>query len=196
MIDNIKTFNITVDGSVSADNGKDTADGGFGFYVDGMCFGYGYIPPRATNNISELMAMLFTCSFLIEKHGANHINFVSDSKYVVEGCNTWVHGWERKDFLDVKNDQLWRKVLKIKEKCNIIGRHVHGHKHKSLEHVSNNLVDHLASFGRTFPRLTPTIITLDSKVIEEYTKIYMLKNTVRAKTFLYGYINDNIVKQT
>lgn len=191
MIGNLKSFEITVDGSVSSDNGQDTADGGFGFYVKDLCFGYGYVRPRATNNISELMAMLWTCSYLVYAHGANQITFTSDSQYVCKGSSIWLPGWEHKDFDGVKNADLWRKVVALKRKCNLISKHVHGHQHKSEDHWANNLVDCVATIGRLSKNFTPTIICAKqhSNILTEYKELYLNKNTSKANKYLTEAIN-------
>ena len=46
----------------------------------------------------------------------------SDSKYVTEAVEKkWVFGWEKKNFKDKKNPDLWRRFLKIyaKHQCAI-----------------------------------------------------------------------------
>lgn len=34
----------------------------------------------------------------------------TDSNYVYKGITTWIHGWIRKDWKDVKNADQWKEL--------------------------------------------------------------------------------------
>lgn len=78
----------------------------------------------ATNNQMELQAVISSLSMLKEPC---EVHLYSDSKYVVEGINTWLKNWEAKNFKKVKNPKLWQEYLKISKPHTIIAHWVQGH---------------------------------------------------------------------
>jgi len=65
----------------------------------------------------------------------------SDSKYVVDSVELkWVFGWEKKNFKDKKNPDLWMRFLKIYRKHKIKFVWVKGH----ASNVENNRCEELA----------------------------------------------------
>lgn len=77
-----------------------------------------------TNNKMEMEAM-FKGIAALEKSDCNPaedtVEIVSDSMYVVKGSSEWVdkwkdHEWKTLSGKDVKNQDLWLKVIKIKDK--------------------------------------------------------------------------------
>lgn len=78
-----------------------------------------------TNNKMELKAVLKGVEAL-EKNGefdlkADELEIVSDSMYVIKGSTEWVDKWKEHDWKtltgkDVKNQDLWLKIIKIKDK--------------------------------------------------------------------------------
>lgn len=190
---NLNNFVVYADGSVSADNGGPNADGGIGWYVEGLCFGYGYVPPKCTNNISEMLAVMAGVSHLVYKHGANSVQFVSDSSYTVNGFMEWLDGWHRKNYHDVKNDGLWRKAYLLKRKVHLIGKHVRGHgKAKEKEHVwPNSIVDHLAHFGRVSQR--NRVVYIDDKVknvLSCHHDFYVVRQEAKARKELFNLLEE------
>lgn len=65
-----------------------------------------------TNNRMELLAVIAGLEAL--KHPGNDITVYSDSQYVVNAVSKgWVFGWEKKNFRDKKNPDLWRRFLAL-----------------------------------------------------------------------------------
>ena len=65
----------------------------------------------------------------------------TDSKYVADAVNKkWVFGWEKKNFKDRKNADLWIEFLKEIRKHNVSFRWIKGHN----EHPQNERCDALA----------------------------------------------------
>ena len=65
----------------------------------------------------------------------------SDSKYVTEAVEKkWVFGWEKKNFKDKKNPDLWRRFLKIYAKHQVRFKWIKGHNN----HPQNERCDALA----------------------------------------------------
>lgn len=92
-----------------------------------------------TNNRMELMSVIVALEAL-KKEGTT-VTIYSDSKYVVDAVEKkWVFGWEKKHFKDKKNEDLWKRFLKIYRKHIVKFVWVKGH-HTNKE---NNRCDELA----------------------------------------------------
>jgi len=189
----LNSFTMYADGSVSAANGSPEADGGVGWIVPGLCFGYGYVPPMCTNNISEMLAVIAGASQLIYRHRANQINFVSDSSYVVNGFNLWLDGWHRKGYAGVKNDGLWRKAHALKKRVRLTGRHIPGH-NKAKDEVDrwyNAVCDHLAHLGRTSEKSKVVYIDDDLKtVLSCHQNFYLARQEAKARNHLFSSLKE------
>lgn len=85
--------------------------------------------PIATNNTMEIMAVLECMKRILkDRIRARPVIIFSDSQYVVNGMNQWMHTWARTDFFGVKNDELWREMFATAKKFNNIrARWVKGH---------------------------------------------------------------------
>ncbi|PZM81893.1 hypothetical protein DLH72_04865 [Candidatus Gracilibacteria bacterium] len=75
-----------------------------------------------TNNKMELQAVLEAMKALnsYKPDEDDHIEIISDSMYVIKGSTEWVNKWKENNWKtltgkDVKNQDLWMKILKIKE---------------------------------------------------------------------------------
>jgi len=65
-----------------------------------------------TNNRMELLAVIIGLTS-IKKPGIP-VTVYSDSKYVVEAVEKgWLWNWERKNFKDKKNEDLWRQYIPL-----------------------------------------------------------------------------------
>ncbi|MGB0375671.1 MAG: ribonuclease HI [Flavobacteriaceae bacterium] len=97
--------------------------------------GYRY----TTNNRMELMAVIVGLETLKQK--PCNVLVVSDSRYVVDAVTKkWVLGWEKKNFKNKKNPDLWRRYLRIARKHQLEFQWVKGHN----EHPQNERCDALA----------------------------------------------------
>ena len=91
-------------------------------------FSAGYI--RTTNNRMELMAVIAGLEALTKPC---RVEIVSDSKYVTDAFNKkWIDGWLKKNWKrgkneDVKNVDLWKRLLKAKELHQVTFHWVKGH---------------------------------------------------------------------
>ena len=65
---------------------------------------------NTTNNRMELIAIIEGIKALKEPC---EIDIYSDSKLCVQGINEWIYNWIKKDFKDIKNDDLWKIYLNI-----------------------------------------------------------------------------------
>lgn len=111
----------------------------------------------ATNNVAELTALLRAVEWTSENAPAEPTTIVSDSKYVVDGCNIWRHSWKAKAWkrkgVDAKpanqgiaNLDLWQAIdASLTENPLISIAWCKGH-----SGITGNLrADELASIGRT-----------------------------------------------
>ncbi|MFT5777769.1 MAG: ribonuclease HI [Crocinitomicaceae bacterium] len=92
-----------------------------------------------TNNRMELLAVIVALESM--KTTEHEIHVYSDSKYVIDSIDKrWVFGWEKKNFKGKKNEDLWRRYLKIQGKFKIVLHWVKGH----AGHPENERCDVLA----------------------------------------------------
>mgnify|MGYP003348758499 FL=1 len=92
-----------------------------------------------TNNRMELMSVCVGLEAL--KNPGSHVSVYSDSKYVVDAVEKkWVFGWEKKNFHEKANPDLWIRFLKIYRQHNVRFHWVKGH----ASNKENNHCDELA----------------------------------------------------
>lgn len=113
---------------------------------------------RTTNNRMELMAVIAGLEAL---NCPCDVNVYSDSKYVVDAFNkdwieSWIkRGWKRQKNRPVKNVDLWKKLLKVKEQHNVKFMWIKGHD----GHPKNERCDKLATLAADGEELLDDIIT-------------------------------------
>ncbi len=132
-------IHIYTDGSALGNPGP----GGYGIIMEWV--GKNYIKEFSkgfrytTNNRMELLAVIDAIAML--KKEKMDILVFSDSKYVIEAVEKkWVFGWEKKNFKDKKNPDLWRQFLKLYSKHQLRFQRVKGHNN----HPQNERCDYLA----------------------------------------------------
>lgn len=103
---------------------------------------------KTTNNRMELLAVIVALQKL-KIEGTSVIVF-TDSKYVVDSVEKkWVFGWEKKNFKDKKNPDLWMKFLPEFRKHQVKFQWIKGHNN----HPQNERCDFLAVEASKQPRL-------------------------------------------
>ena len=130
---------LYTDGSALGNPGP----GGYGIVLEWV--GKGYVKEFSkgfkytTNNRMELLAVIEGLEVL--KQGPLEVLVYSDSKYVTEAVEKkWVFGWEKKNFKDKKNPDLWRRFLKIYAQHQVRFKWIKGHNN----HPQNERCDALA----------------------------------------------------
>ncbi len=94
---------------------------------------------HTTNNRMELLAVIDALKKL-KKEGITAVVF-TDSKYVADAVEKgWVFNWEKKQFRERKNADLWVEFLKEYRKHKVRFRWIRGHN----EHPQNERCDRLA----------------------------------------------------
>jgi ribonuclease HI len=92
-----------------------------------------------TNNRMELLSVIVALEAL--KKEPSIATVYSDSKYVVDAIEQkWLFGWEKKNFKDKKNADLWIRFLAVYRKHTIKFVWVKGHS----SNIENNRCDELA----------------------------------------------------
>lgn len=141
---------IYTDGACEPNPGK----GGWGFvvYTDGgethsECGG----SLASTNNIMEMTAVKMAVLWAIENGLAAKI--VSDSQYVVKGCNEWRFGWKARGWKrkasggklePVKNAELWAEIDEVLRRAKVTLEWCKGH----AGILGNERADELSNIGR------------------------------------------------
>ena len=105
---------IYTDGACSGNPGK----GGWGAIL--MCGNLrkeiSGAEKETTNNRMELLSAISALKALKESAEQFQINVYSDSQYVVKGITEWYRGWELKNYYQVKNPELWKELVALKNK--------------------------------------------------------------------------------
>lgn len=95
---------------------------------------------HTTNNIMELSAVINALRDI--KRPVDKIVIYSDSQYVVRGINEWLESWKKRNFVNVKNPELWHELDELlNRKANKFEAvWVKGHN----GHTENEIVDKMA----------------------------------------------------
>ncbi|MEO6501763.1 MAG: ribonuclease HI [Jatrophihabitantaceae bacterium] len=85
--------------------------------------------PQTTNQRMELMAAIQALTALTRPCA---VVLYTDSRYVLEGITSWIHGWKRNGWQNsskqpVKNADLWRSLDEVSARHAIDWRWVKGH---------------------------------------------------------------------
>ena len=139
----MKTVNIYTDGACRGNPGV----GGWGVLIEyenhnKEMFGG---EKNTTNNQMELMAAIQGLKALSEKC---IVNLTTDSKYVMDGINSWIINWKKNNWKNsqkqnVKNKDLWIQLDKLNSQHDVKWHWVKGHS----GHPQNELADQLANKG-------------------------------------------------
>jgi len=139
----MKTVNIYTDGACRGNPGV----GGWGALIEyenhnKEIFGGEKL---TTNNQMELMAAIQGLKALSENC---IVNLTTDSKYVMDGINSWIKNWKKNNWKNsqkqnVKNKDLWIQLDKLNEQHDVKWHWVKGHS----GHPQNELADQLANKG-------------------------------------------------
>ena len=106
----------------------------------------GYGGDQGTNNQMELRAPIEAFKFLKENKIEGEINIYSDSKYVINGVNSWIlnwvkNGWKTANKKPVLNRELWMELHELNQYFKPRWHYVEGHS----GHPENDRVDEIAT---------------------------------------------------
>ncbi|HEV7246573.1 MAG TPA: ribonuclease H [Shinella sp.] len=113
IIDDRQNIHVFADGAAVPNPGA----GGWAFvvYDDGReVHSASGAAPATTNNRMELAAVLAALEWITENAAERPVALYSDSRYAVDGCNSWRHGWKLKKWMrgvsPVINADLWQAI--------------------------------------------------------------------------------------
>ena len=100
---------------------------------------------QTTNNRMELVAVIRALEALTR---TSDVDLYTDSQYVKNGIESWIHGWKRNgwktsDRKPVKNADLWRELDELATRHRIRWHWVRGHD----DNPGNERADELANLG-------------------------------------------------
>jgi ribonuclease HI len=101
--------------------------------------------PATTNNRMELLAAITALDAL---KAPCEVDLYTDSKYVMDGIEKWIHGWKKNgwktaDKKPVKNGELWQALDEARRRHKVTLHWVKGH----AGHPENERADELAREG-------------------------------------------------
>lgn len=101
------------------------------------------VETNTTNNRMELKAVIEALKVL--RKTDKKITVYTDSQYVANGISLWLKNWVKKDFKDVKNEDLWKELHELLKNRSVEVIWLRGHqKNKGDDHDANNLCDKIA----------------------------------------------------
>jgi Ribonuclease HI len=143
----MKTVIIYTDGACRGNPGP----GGWGVLIE-----YGELSKQlyggdvsTTNNKMELTAAIMALKEIKEPC---EIILYTDSKYVLQGIEEWIHNWKKRDWRGankkpVKNIDLWKELDELRDKHNIKWNWVKGHSgdpgNETADMLANRGIDEL-----------------------------------------------------
>ena len=139
------SITIYTDGACKGNPGE----GGWGAFIEynnEKVKLYGY-EEHTTNNRMEIIAAIEALRSIKVK---SDIIIYTDSKYLMNGINTWIHGWKKNNWKtssnkDVKNVDLWKIIDELNSNHSIEWIWVKGHS----GNPGNEMADELANFAIT-----------------------------------------------
>jgi ribonuclease HI len=91
-----------------------------------------------TNNRMELLSVIIGLESLIKKDQV--VTVYSDSKYVVDAIEKkWVFGWEKINFKNKKNPDLWKRFLAVYKNHHVKFSWVKGHAGNAMNEKCDQL---------------------------------------------------------
>jgi ribonuclease HI len=101
--------------------------------------------PSTTNNRMALRSVTEAMRAIGAKGARFRVCFTTDSRYIVDGMTSWVHGWARNGWKRktgaIENLALWHAAIAACEGHAIQWRWVRGH----VGHAQNEYANHLAT---------------------------------------------------
>ena len=101
--------------------------------------------PHTSNRAEMAAALLAMRAHRRSAREGEPLRVMSDSTYVVKGMNEWMTGWERRQWRNVKNPDLWKKLSAERKRALRAVAFVHVRGHNGDE--GNEEADRLAREG-------------------------------------------------
>ena len=101
--------------------------------------------PATTNNRMALRSVIAAFTALGAKGASLDVVFTTDSRYIVDGMTSWVHGWARRGWKRkggaIENLALWGEAIRAAQAHAVRWEWVRGHD----GHAQNEYANHLAT---------------------------------------------------
>ena len=101
--------------------------------------------PATTNNRMALRSVIDTFDALSRKGRQFCVVFTSDSRYLIDGMTSWVHGWAKRGWTrkggPIENLELWHRAVEAARPHRVSWRWVRGHG----GHPQNEYANYLAT---------------------------------------------------
>lgn len=105
--------------------------------------------PSTTNNRMALRSVIEAFNGISKKGRAFRVVFTSDSRYIVDGMTTWVHGWAARGWTRkggaIENLELWQDALRSLGPHHCEWRWVRGHNGQPQNEYANHLATRAAA---------------------------------------------------
>ncbi len=143
---------------------------------------------HTTNNRMELMAAI---KALAEVKGSGEsVELFSDSKYVIQGITSWIHGWIKNDWVNsqkkpVENRDLWEKLYSVSRGHTINWNYVAGHS----GHSANERCDEIAT---SFADNDPTLLYNSTRTAYKVSLDAPVANTPAGKPFYLSLVDGKV----
>ena len=99
-----------------------------------FCYIKGYlllVTIVSVNNFIFIHVLFYLCFSMIvffyfnEHIESKEVELFTDSKYVIDGINSWIHGWKKNNWRTstkkpVKNEELWRTLDELNSKLTLL----------------------------------------------------------------------------
>ena len=100
--------------------------------------------PNTTNNRMAIRSAIVA----LEELGVAKLPptvFCSDSEYLIKGMSLWIDGWERRNWRNVKNPELWQALRALSLGHDITWTWVRGHSKHPRNEYANYIATRAAS---------------------------------------------------
>lgn len=108
-------------------------------------YDYWISEPSTTNNRMALRSVIEAFREISRRGNSYRVLFTSDSKYIVEGMNSWVEGWMARGWKrktgPIENLELWKEAVAAVTPHEVQWRWVRGH----VGHPQNEYANFLAT---------------------------------------------------
>jgi ribonuclease HI len=117
--------------------------------------------PDTTNNRMALRSVIDTFAALSRKGNRMSVRFTTDSRYIVDGMNSWVRGWIargwRRKVGAVENVELWQAAVEAIAGHEVEWRWVRGHDGHPQNEYANHLATRAAADQNSSQGLIPSV---------------------------------------